>query len=136
MLVIFSIFIIIFSNQYLLINEEFFIILAFLCLCYLVKTNLGSVVENELSERKNRVLNSYLDYLKKKTKYLNANVKTQQQKVEYLYNYVNVQEQYFEKFTEMFQLLKTQNLLELNKFIESSFIYYFAGLVSTKRKFL
>ena len=135
MLILFLIFLI-FSNQYLLINEEFFIILAFLCLCYLVKTNLGSIVENELLERKNRVKASYLEYLKKKSKYLTTNVKNIEQKVEYLYNYVNIQNQYFEKFTEMFQLLKVQNLFELNKSLESSFIYYFAGLVSKKRKFI
>ena len=135
MLILFLIFLI-FSNQYLLINEEFFIILAFLCLCYLVKTNLGSIVENELLERKNRVKASYLEYLKKKSKYLTPNVNTIEQKVEYLYNYVNIKNKYFEKFTEMFQLLKVQNLFELNKSLESSFIYYFAGLVSKKRKFI
>ena len=136
MLILLSIIIIIFSNQYLLINEEFFIILAFFCLCYIVKSNLGSIVENELSDRKNKVLTSYLEYLKKKSKNLNSHVKSIEQKVEYLYNYVNIQQGYFEKFSEMFLLLKIQSLMELNKSLESSFIYYFANLVSKKRKFL
>lgn len=128
--------ILIFSNQYLLINEEFFIILAFFSLCYLVKTNLGSIVESELSERKNKVLTSYLEYLKKKSKYLSINVKNIEQKVEYLYNYAEIQSDYFLKFSELFQLLKVQSVVDLNKSLESSFIYYFAGLVSNKRKFL
>ena len=136
MLIVFSIFMIIFSNQYLLINEEFFIIIAFFCLCYLVKSNLGSLVETELSDRKNKVLTSYLDYLKKKSKYLNSTVKGIEQKVEFLYNLVNIQQSYFDKFSEMFSLLKVQALLELNKSLESGFIYYFANLVSKKRKFL
>ena len=128
--------ILIFSNQYLLINEEFFIILAFFSLCYLVKTNLGSIVESELSERKNKVLTSYLEYLKKKSKYLSISVKNIEQKVEYLYNYAEIQSDYFLKFSELFQLLKVQSVVDLNKSLESSFIYYFAGLVSNKRKFL
>lgn len=128
--------VLIFSNQYMLFNEEFFIILAFFSLCYIVKTNLGSVVENELLDRKNKVLSSYLEYLNKKSKYLNSSVKTIEQKVEYLYNYVNIQEVYFTKFSEFFELSKTQSLLELNKQIESSFIYYFANLIAKKRKFL
>lgn len=135
-MLILLILLIIFSNQYLLINEEFFIILAFFSLCYLVKSNLGTIVENELLERKNRVLSSYLEYLKKKSKHLNTNIKNIEQKVDYLYNYTFIQNQYFEKFIEMFKMLKIQNLLELNKTLESSFIYYFAGLVSKKRKFL
>jgi hypothetical protein len=111
MLILILILLIIFSNQYLLINEE-------------------------LSERKNKVLTSYLEYLNKKSKYLNTSVKNIEQKVEYLYNYVNIQNQYFDSFSEMFQLLKLQNLISLNQNLESSFIYYFAGVVSKKRKFL
>lgn len=136
MLILLSLILVIFSNQYLLINEEFFIILAFFFLCYLVKTNLGSIVENELSDRKNKVLTSYLEYLTKKSKYLASTVKGIEQKVEYLYNYVNIQQTYFEKFSEMFELLKVQSILELNKSLESGFIYYFANFVSKKRKFL
>ena len=136
MLILFLLILIIFSNQYLLINEEFFIILAFLSLCYIVKSNLGSIVEAELYDRKNKVLTSYLDYLKKKSKYLNSAVKGIEQKVEYLYNYVNIQQTYFEKFSEMFSLIKIQSLFLLNKSIEASFIYYFANLVSKKRKFI
>ena len=136
MLVLLLLIIIIFSNQYLLINEEFFIILGFLFLCYIVKSNLGSIVENELLDRKNRVLQSYLEYLKKKSKFLKANVKTINDKVEYLFNYQKIQHDFFFKYSEMFLLLKQKSLLDLNKSLESGFIYYFANLVSNKRKFL
>lgn len=135
MLVLFII-VLIFGNQYILFNEELFIIIAFFCLCYIVKTNLGGLVENELQDRKKKVISSYLLLLTKKSEYISKNVININQKTNYLFNFSFIQEKYLTSFEEFFFLLKTQNLIELNKSLESNFILYFAGLVSKKRKFL
>lgn len=128
--------IIIFSNQYLLFNEELFIILAFFSLCYFVKTNLGSLVENELKDRKNKILNSYLEFLNKKSKHFTINSKNIESKIDYLFNFSAIQRNFFSKFTEMFDISRVQNIVETTKNFEANFIIYFANLISNKRKFL
>jgi hypothetical protein len=127
---------IIFSNQYLLFNEELFIILAFFSLCFFVKTNLGGLVENELKDRKNKILNSYLEFLNKKSKHFTINSKNIESKIDYLLNFSQIQHNYFMKFAEMFDVSRIQNIVETNKSFEAIFILYFANLVSNKRKFL
>ncbi|RYE05340.1 MAG: hypothetical protein EOP33_06525 [Rickettsiaceae bacterium] len=128
--------IIVFSNQYLLFNEELFIILAFFSLCFFVKTNLGGLVESELKERKNKILNSYLEFLNKKSKYSSVNSKNIESKINYLSNFAEIQKNFFNKFESMLEDLKTQNIVEITKGFETIFILYFANLVSNKRKFL
>lgn len=128
--------VLIFSNQYMLFNEEFFIILAFFSLCFFVKTNLGNVVENELKDRKEKILSSYLDFLNKKSKNVNLVAKNTREKINYLFNFSEIQKGFFSKFDEMVDLTKTQLLTDLVKNFETKFVLYFANLVSFKRKFL
>jgi len=128
--------VLIFSNQYMLFNEEFFIILAFFSLCFFVKTNLGNVVENELKDRKEKILSSYLDFLNKKSKNVNLVAKNTREKINYLFNFSEIQKDFFSKFDEMVDLTKTQLLTDLVKNFETKFVLYFANLVSFKRKFL
>ena len=128
--------VLIFSNQYMLFNEEFFIILAFFSLCFFVKTNLGNVVENELKDRKEKILSSYLDFLNKKSKNVNLVAKNTREKINYLFNFSEIQKGFFSKFDEMVDLTKIQLLTDLVKNFETKFVLYFANLVSFKRKFL
>jgi hypothetical protein len=120
----------------MLFNEEFFIILAFFSLCFFVKTNLGNVVENELKDRKEKILSSYLDFLNKKSKNVNLVAKNTREKINYLFNFSEIQKGFFSKFDEMVDLTKTQLLTDLVKNFETKFVLYFANLVSFKRKFL
>lgn len=126
--------IIILSNQYFIFNEEFFIILAFLSLCYLVYTNLGNVVESELHTRMEKIKSSYVDLVKKKKLYSNLTQNTNNIKQKYLININSLYNEYLELLKSTILENKFQEFLELEKNYEIQLIVYFAKVVAEKIK--
>lgn len=126
----------IFGNQYLLFNEELFIILAFLSLCYIVKMNLGNLVESELEDRKTKIANGYLSFLKKKSQNSHLSYKNFEDRSEYLVYFSDIKAIFTEKVIKMLDLGVEIESLELTNSYQVQLMLQFLVFVSKKRSLI